>query len=320
MKKFVILFTVITIGVGLSQYGTIRERRRSCPRLYLTNGRVRNKPRIFAQFSCNSGYLLMGERYRKCTDGRWDGKLPVCVKPSCKKPQSFQFGTFFESYNGAVLTFFCIQNYVLHGANFTYCDGKSWSSSLPACVHENSNVSVSCDFEKPDLCGWSHSLNHDFTWERINLKTPSGHVGTGPKHDHTKGEGESGYYMYIESSYRNENDTATLISPLHEKQFQKKTCLEFYYHMYGSGIGQLKLFVKFINQAGYSFAWNQIFAISGNQGDVWHRGFVDLGNLYDDFQVIFQGIRGINYVSDIAIDDVKLIEDCIIDELTTATT
>lgn len=56
----------------------------------------------------------------------------------------------------------------------------------------NVTPSLSCDFETEDICGWSHDLNHNFDWKRLNYRTPSGHLATGPSYDHTKGPGENG--------------------------------------------------------------------------------------------------------------------------------
>lgn len=57
-----------------------------------------------------------------------------------------------------------------------------------------------CDFEREDLCGWLHDVNHDFDWRRMQFSTPSGHVGTGPSYDHTKGFGQGGKVFYKQFS------------------------------------------------------------------------------------------------------------------------
>lgn len=118
----------------------------------------------------------------------------------------------------------------------------------------------------------------------MQYRTPSGHLATGPSHDHTKGPGGNGYYMYIEGSTRNIHDKARLISPTYTKE-TNDTCLEFYYHMYGSGIGQLKVYVMKVNDTWDLKDENAVFVEEGNQGDEWWRGFVDLGPIDDQFQV-----------------------------------
>ncbi|GFS52607.1 MAM and LDL-receptor class A domain-containing protein 1 [Trichonephila inaurata madagascariensis] len=93
---------------------------------------------------------------------------------------------------------------------------------------------MSCDFEDPDLCGWSHDPTHDFDWKRNQFSTPSGHAGTGPSFDHTFGEGKGGFYLYMEASApRAVNDTARLFSPVYPPEYSGG-CFIFWYHMFGS--------------------------------------------------------------------------------------
>ena len=72
--------------------------------------------------------------------------------------------------------------------------------------------------------------------------------------------------MYIEtSSPRTPNDNAKLsFSFAGSGTF----CLQFYYHMYGSGIGSLKV-----------VAGNQLkFSKTGNQGNAWKKAEVDIAS------------------------------------------
>jgi len=71
--------------------------------------------------------------------------------------------------------------------------------------------------------------------------------------------------MYIEaSSPRVQGDNAKL-----EKSglsFSTKKCLSFYYHMYGSSMGTLNVFV----------GSRKIFSKTGDQGNKWHKASVDV--------------------------------------------
>ena len=67
-----------------------------------------------------------------------------------------------------------------------------------------------------------------------------------------------GYYMYIEaSSPRQPGDYAVLSSP--EYPFRGITCVTFYYHMYGTTIGNLTV----------TLSGRTLFTRSGNQGNAW---------------------------------------------------
>lgn len=71
--------------------------------------------------------------------------------------------------------------------------------------------------------------------------------------------------MYIEtSSPRQPGDYARLNSP--KLQFSGSMCLQFYYHMYGAGMGTLT-----VNVNG-----NSVFTASGDKGDKWLEATIDV--------------------------------------------
>ncbi|XP_036411853.1 zonadhesin [Colossoma macropomum] len=159
------------------------------------------------------------------------------------------------------------------------------SSSHPVCR-------IDCDFEK-DLCTWNQLLTDVFDWTRHSGSTPT--PMTGPSFDHTTG---SGHYIYIEGDSATHGDTARLLSK--ECTDQQPQCLQFWYHMYGSSWTMgLTVFLLHGNQA--QEVWRQ----REDQGNTWHRALVDLipeGN----FKIIFEGRRGDNAWSDVAVDDISL--------------
>ncbi|XP_035670238.1 MAM domain-containing glycosylphosphatidylinositol anchor protein 2-like [Branchiostoma floridae] len=74
----------------------------------------------------------------------------------------------------------------------------------------------------------------------------------------------SGKYMYVEASGGTPGDTARLISaPLNT---ENNICLNFNYHMYGTQVGTLNVYVK---QRGSSSLGEAIFSRSDFQGDQW---------------------------------------------------
>lgn len=60
-------------------------------------------------------------------------------------------------------------------------------------------------------------------------------------------------------------------------------CLEFWYHMYGTSIGILNIYVKAVSQS-LSVA-DKVFTKSGNQGNMWRYARTSVFTLQDDFQV-----------------------------------
>ena len=76
--------------------------------------------------------------------------------------------------------------------------------------------------------------------------------------------------MYIETSRpRKPGDYARLETPTHQATNGNGKCLKFWYHMYGSGIGRLNIYIKRGQSLGTP-AWT----MSGNQGNRWLRGML----------------------------------------------
>ena len=85
--------------------------------------------------------------------------------------------------------------------------------------------------------------------------------------------------MYIESSSpRKLGDNAMLGSAVFKPT---STCqLRFFYHMYGTHIGSLNVYVR----TSTTGPMNQIWSKSGDQGDVWIKGTVGI-SVSQNFQV-----------------------------------
>ncbi|EDO47788.1 predicted protein [Nematostella vectensis] len=153
-----------------------------------------------------------------------------------------------------------------------------------------------CEFETPSICGYKQDQGDTFDWSQGSGNTTS--IGTGPPSDHTYGT-PFGRYMYIETSWpRKPGDFARLESPAYDPALGDGKCLVFWYHMYGNGIGRLNTYIKIGNALGKA-----VFTDSGNLGLQWNRAMVTVRNT-QSWKVVFEGIRGRNYMGDIAIDDV----------------
>ncbi|XP_017879403.1 uncharacterized protein LOC108624526 [Ceratina calcarata] len=276
-----------------------------CPIVRLANGRVRQrvKGRVI-RFNCYEGFTLVGNKYATCIRGQWDTPTPVCVNAECPVPAMPEHALMATKYNGAILLYFCEPGYALIGAPEIYCDGRQWNTTVPHCRDTNAAPPAQCDFEKPDICWWEQDPHHDFDWQRHNFGTPSYHIGTGPTHDHTLGAGNEGYYLYIEASGRLENDTARIISPIYNSSYTDSGCFSFWYHMYGATVGTLNVYFK----KEKDLLPRLMFSKEGDQGNQWLQGFFNLPKADKGFQIIIEGIRGRSYVSDIAVDDVAILQ------------
>ncbi|CAH2099284.1 unnamed protein product [Euphydryas editha] len=274
---------------------------------------MRQRARL-VQYTCLNNYILIGNKYATCKGGEWDVPMPVCIRPGCKV-QSIDNGLHMTNFDDAWVVYFCLPGHKIVGSHVLYCDGRKWNGTIPTCIDSATISALSCDFESPTICGWTQDELHDFDWKRLNKKTPSSFLMTGPSYDHTYGKGGSGYYMYIESTSRLENDTARLISPVYESSRSKNGCFSFFYHMYGNSSGGLRVYQKPDNielqtilnngQDGKRFV---LFEKWGNLGDFWFNAVVPLTKYDTNFQIIIEGIRGPSFMSDIAIDDVAILQ------------
>ncbi|XP_058957005.2 astacin [Pocillopora verrucosa] len=170
-----------------------------------------------------------------------------------------------------------------------YKCGASPPSKQPPPPTTPPSASFSCNFD--DDCGFTQNKNDKFDWTPRSGSTPS--RNTGPSGDHTTGNGK---YSYIEtSSPRGPGDNAIMSRMV---KLSGNSCLRFYYHMYGTDMGTLR--VKLCNKV--------LFQKSGNQGNTWKMHEVRLSGR-GSFELSFEGIRGANYRGDAAIDDI-IIYDC----------
>ncbi|XP_020895248.1 MAM domain-containing glycosylphosphatidylinositol anchor protein 1-like [Exaiptasia diaphana] len=80
----------------------------------------------------------------------------------------------------------------------------------------------------------------------------------------------------------------------------RNVCMSFFYHMYGNGIGALKIITRHKISNKVQVIWSR----QGNQGDNWLQEDGILINGEDGVQVVIEGVIGKNYSGDIAIDEV----------------
>ncbi|KAK0068562.1 MAM and LDL-receptor class A domain-containing protein 2, partial [Biomphalaria pfeifferi] len=161
-----------------------------------------------------------------------------------------------------------------------------------------------CDFEQSDLCSFTQGTNDTYDWTWQQRSTDS--VSTGPDNDHTYAT-SAGHYLYAEASgaTRKAGDIARMNSPI----FTPVTydiCLNFYYHMFGASMGSLN--IRLQTGANLLTIKPVMWSMSGNLGNQWNLGQYTMPNamLKENFQVVFEAVRGTDYFSDIAIDDISV--------------
>ncbi len=186
----------------------------------------------------------------------------------------------------------------------TSCTVRSFSTATQTMI---TSFPWSEDFETFTGIGtgndWSDGTDDDFNWSVNSGSTPS--VNTGPDVDHTTGNA-SGKYLYTEASDPNfPQKRADLYTPLFDMSSLSYPKLEFWYHMYGAGMGDL--FVDVYDDGVWHMAvWHR----EGQQsvsGTDWKKAVVDLTDYVSGStqQIRFRGITDW-WSSDMAVDDVSV--------------
>ncbi|XP_055530962.1 uncharacterized protein LOC129721891 [Wyeomyia smithii] len=285
-----------------------------CPFPYFPNGvakpRQRNK---MVRFTCASGFTLVGNMYSMCEKGRWDTPIPICIRAGCPEVATVENGQISYEHGQAAGMLFCASGYQVAGSAKTYCNGTHWDRPLGSCRQTGIAVQTTCDFEVGDYCGWVNEATHDFDWKRSEGVVSQKALKTGPKYDHTTMTPLAGHFMMVDSAEQFTNETARMLSPIYAANYSVNACFLFYYHMFGDAVGTLSVYVKPISQQLDSLVPDDaFFSINGNQRNIWNEGYFDLRQQSESFQIIIEASLGMKYKSDIAIDDVSLLngEDC----------
>ncbi|WP_025743800.1 fibronectin type III domain-containing protein [Aquimarina pacifica] len=154
------------------------------------------------------------------------------------------------------------------------------------------------------LENWIQDSENDIDWQIYSGATPS--RNTGPY-----GSDEGDYYIYVEASGNNRgypNKNAIISSPCIDLTTLSSAYFVFSYHMRGNTMGSLDLEIS-TNEGN---SWTSIFNKSGNQGDEWVEASLDLSPYTgNSIQLRFNAITGVRSRSDIAIDNIRLIESVI---------
>uniref|UniRef100_A0A803SMW7 MAM domain-containing protein n=1 Tax=Anolis carolinensis TaxID=28377 RepID=A0A803SMW7_ANOCA len=170
------------------------------------------------------------------------------------------------------------------------------------------------------------SDTESFDWTRH--KGPTSSSTTGPSFDHTTGEG---FFIYLKSNEANRGDVAHLLSPTCASNGPR--CFRFWYHMYGVA-RTMALHVYVVLDGGSpELVWSE----TGNHGDRWKKAEVSIAHtgrlqvnegvrstdltrnvgslpyleLIGDLvfpQIILEGVRGEDFRSDVAVDDIYVTD------------
>ena len=151
--------------------------------------------------------------------------------------------------------------------------------------------SLPISWENGVYTGFGQTAN--LPWVRSSGSTPT--PNTGPSGTNW---GNGSYYMYLECGSFSQGSYATLTANCVNPVFYNNLHLSFQHHMWGAGIGELKVEVSSDGGSTWVTEWSK----SGSQGNWWWQEHVDLSAYTSSIMVRFVGVVGINNAGDIAID------------------
>lgn len=149
---------------------------------------------------------------------------------------------------------------------------------------------------------WRNLPGSSFNW--LIYKDPTPTPDTGPDHDVTG----NGHYAYIETTgFQCANGSQAILQSgcfLLDKKGSDTCHLSFYYHMYGSSTGTLRLQIS----TDGGLTWQTLWTRQGAQGNQWIKESLSLRQYANgtSMQFRFVGIKGNGSVGDIGLDHIAL--------------
>lgn len=176
-------------------------------------------------------------------------------------------------------------------------DTAPWSYDVEAQTGTSSNSLVD-----PCWTATPNAISSGYAWNVSGTgSTSSSSTGPDVAHSGTK-------FFFTEASYGSQGDSAFLVSPEVYISGLTTAGVEFYYHMYGSTMGNL--YIQVSDNGGSS--WTTLDSLIGQQQtsgpDAWLQRLVSLSGYSGTVSIRFVGIRGSSFYGDMSIDDISIIE------------
>ena len=142
----------------------------------------------------------------------------------------------------------------------------------------------------------------DLSW-KLGSSESLGSSALAPTFDHTDFD-QSGHFLFLPLNQRREGERARLFSkPLEPSQ----SCTpRFFYHLNGLDVGAIRMYARYED----SSHTGQQFEATGDHGNVWRAGNVQVGRTTEPWELVVEGEAGAGLRGDLALDDFSLPPGC----------
>ncbi|WP_274476464.1 fibronectin type III domain-containing protein [Mangrovimonas aestuarii] len=114
-------------------------------------------------------------------------------------------------------------------------------------------------------------------------------------------------FFYVEASNGSQGDVAELLTPFIDLSGLTNPELTFYYHMYGSSMGDL--YIDIYDGSNWIVGVDQLLGQQHTSTqEPWGKKYVDLSSYSGVIQIRFRAIRGSGVNGDISLDDISVAE------------
>ncbi|XP_057373369.1 uncharacterized protein LOC130694310 [Daphnia carinata] len=164
-----------------------------------------------------------------------------------------------------------------------------------------------CEFNV-DFCQWSNDPDGDFDW---SLSRGSLWTNTGPLRDQLSSQHNFNFggYAFIDSRQPHfagsrASLTSNILPATANQESDNALCFVFWVHMFGAGIGSLRVLQKSTDNTSSE---QEIWQLSGQSGprDSWYRAQVTLASS-SPFKIRLEATVGESGYGDIAIDSLRI--------------
>ena len=176
------------------------------------------------------------------------------------------------------------------------------SDEDPGYCYNHGYLQYSFEPSQPWTDLFTSDESADLSWQ-LGSSESLGSAALAPTFDHTNFD-QSGHFLFLPLNERREGERARLFSkPLEPSQ----SCTpRFFYHLNGLDVGAIRMYARYED----SSHTGQQFEATGDHGNVWRAGNVQVGATTEPWELVVEAEAGEGLRGDLALDDFSLPPGC----------